>query len=102
MWDIVDSGSEGKEGGGGSKRGEAVLLKKDYFQWRYASRVGGERGRVGGERERVKVDLMNDYFLPFAVHIRKSTLYIHFYKSKCTEGTDFLPFAVQIRKKQCS
>jgi hypothetical protein len=73
VWDIVDSGSEGKEGGGGSKRGEAVLLKKDYFQWRYVSREGG-----GGERERVKVDLMNDYFLPFVVQIRKSTLYIDF------------------------
>jgi len=44
VWDVVD--------------GQAVLLKKDYFQWRSEEGVS------------VPVDLSRDYFMPFAIRFK--------------------------------
>ena len=59
--------SEGKASGAGG-RGKAVLRKKDYFHWRRVA--GADADAAGGER--VKVDLMNDYFVPFLFKFKEA------------------------------
>ena len=68
VWDLVEGDGAGAGSGPGSAGStrKAVLLQKDYFHWRSVA------GEDGASSQKVKVDLMNDYFLPFVFKFKEA------------------------------